>query len=159
MRIGLAHGRTSSDSQEAVRPAMKARSERAGSNPQTGCLAARSLCAILADSQRLPLEGLEPVDRGAGGRSEIGKGYQVLQVVSEAVQDVVECAVVGVILQRVSIFQNSAGSIVAVHVNHEWIVGPLAHLMRQSGDILRERTNMIDIGGMGIGLRIADAAL
>ena len=77
----------------------------------------------------MSLEGLKTINGGAGGRSEIGERDQILQVVGEAVQNIVESTEVGVVFERVSIFQNAAGSIVAVGVDDEWVVGPFANFV------------------------------
>lgn len=55
-------------------------------------------------------------------------------------QDVGIATIMGVSFQRIADFQNAAGNRVAVGVDHQRIVQPLAHFMRERGNSLRDDT-------------------
>ena len=97
---------------------------------------------------------------GRGGRSsEVGKRDQVLEVVGEPVQHVGEGSVVREAFFRIADLENAARRVIPVEVYGQRIVRLLADFMRKRGDILRERADVIDVGGFGVGLRVTDAAL
>lgn len=93
----------------------------------------------------------------AGG-PEVGKRDQVLKVVSAPVQRIRKGPVVRESLFRIAIFQDAAGRIVSVVVHSQRIVSPHANFMRKRRYILRECADVVDVGGLGIRLWVADAA-
>jgi len=78
--------------------------------------------------------------------------------VGETTHRIWKISKVGVVFQRIAIFQNPAGSVVAVDIHHQRIIRPLAHLMRQRRNVLRECAHVVHISSMGIRLRRARAA-
>src|ERR1019366_5513830 len=82
---------------------------------------------------------------------KVGQEYQRLQVVGESSEAIGIPAVIGVAFERVAHFHDAV--VVAVdQVVDKGIVQPLAQFVRESRDILRERSNAIHVGGHGVGL-------
>lgn len=90
----------------------------------------RCLAAVLAYGQRLTLKGKPVVDRGVRWGAKVRKRYQVLEIVGETVEDVGISPVVGVVLQRIAVLENPAGSVVAAGIDDQRIVSPFANLVR-----------------------------
>ena len=108
------------------------------------------LLAVGADREVCILEAPPAVNRSRGRLTEILQEDQILQVVSESVQRVGEAAKVGPTLERVAVLQQSpAGSLIVVD---ERIVHPLAHLVGQRRDILREGSHLVDVSKVGVSL-------
>src|SRR6267154_3757042 len=88
---------------------------------------------------------------GRSWRSKIANEHQRLQVIGEAVKSVRKSSVVRAIFQRIANFEHVVVRAVDFIV-HKWVIHPLANLVRNSGDILRERTRATHISGLGISL-------
>src|SRR6267154_3601855 len=88
---------------------------------------------------------------GRSWRSKIANEHQRLQVIGEAVKSVRKSSVVREIFQRIANFEHVVVRAMDIIV-HKWVIHPLANLVRNGGDVLRERSCTAHISCVGISL-------